>query len=41
VMSGSYFNLAETLDRQKVSAYLTKPFTTINMLQTLANIQSE
>jgi CheY-like chemotaxis protein len=41
VMSGSYFNLEETLDEQKVSASLTKPFTTMNMLQTLANIQSE
>ncbi len=38
VMSGSYVNLEETIDTQKVSAALTKPFTTINMLQTLANI---
>jgi hypothetical protein len=41
VMSGSYFDLEETLDKQKVSASLTKPFTIINLLQTLANIQSE
>ncbi len=41
VMSGSYFHLEETLDKQKVCACLTKPFTTINMLQTLATIQSE
>jgi PAS domain S-box-containing protein len=41
VMSGSYLNLAETIDRQKVSAFLTKPFTTTNMLQTLENIQTE
>jgi PAS domain S-box-containing protein len=41
VMSGSYFNLEETIDTQKISASLTKPFTTIDMLQTLANIQFE
>jgi PAS domain S-box-containing protein len=41
VMSGSYFNLEETISTQKVSASLTKPFTTINMLQILADIQSE
>jgi PAS domain S-box-containing protein len=40
VMSGSYFNLEEMINTQKVSASLTKPFTTINMLQTLKNIQS-
>jgi PAS domain S-box-containing protein len=41
VMSGSYLNLAETIDKQKVSAFLTKPFTTTNMLQILENIQTE
>ncbi|WP_310430141.1 PAS domain S-box protein [Chamaesiphon sp. VAR_48_metabat_135_sub] len=41
VMSGSYLNLAETIDKQKVSAFLTKPFTTVNMLQILANIQTK
>jgi PAS domain S-box-containing protein len=38
VMSGSYLNLESVLDRQKISAFLTKPFTTANMLQTLADI---
>jgi CheY-like chemotaxis protein len=41
VMSGSYFNLEAIVDRQNVSAYLTKPFTTAEMLETLANIQLE
>jgi PAS domain S-box-containing protein len=41
VMSGSYFNLEEKVDTLQVNASLTKPFTTINMLQILANIQSE
>jgi PAS domain S-box-containing protein len=39
VMSGSVVNLAAMVDTQQVSAVLTKPFTTANMLQTLAEIQ--
>jgi CheY-like chemotaxis protein len=47
VMSGSYLNLESVVDspeerlrqRQKVSAFLNKPFTTVNMLQILADIQ--
>jgi PAS domain S-box-containing protein len=39
VMSGSYLNLESVVDRQKVSAFLNKPFTTINMLQTLENVE--
>ena len=38
VMSGSYLNLATIVDKQQVSAVLTKPFTTAEMLQTLAEI---
>jgi PAS domain S-box-containing protein len=41
VMSGSYLNLEAIVDKQKVSAVLTKPFTTAAMLQTLAGIQFE
>jgi PAS domain S-box-containing protein len=40
-MSGSYLNLEAIVDKQKVSAVLTKPFTTAEMLQTLADIQFE
>jgi two-component system, cell cycle sensor histidine kinase and response regulator CckA len=40
-MSGSYLNLEAIVDKQKVSAVLTKPFTTAEMLQTLAEIQIE
>jgi PAS domain S-box-containing protein len=40
-MSGSYLNLEAIVDKQKVSAVLTKPFTTTEMLQTLAEIQFE
>jgi PAS domain S-box-containing protein len=38
VMSGSYHNLAAMVERQQVSAVLTKPFSTAEMLQTLAEI---
>jgi PAS domain S-box-containing protein len=41
VMSGSYLNLESVIDRQKISAFINKPFTTANMLQTLAEIQIE
>jgi PAS domain S-box-containing protein len=41
VMSGSYLNLEAIVDKQKVSAFLTKPFTTAEMLQTLATIEPE
>jgi CheY-like chemotaxis protein len=41
VMSGSYLNLEAIVDKQKVNAVLTKPFTTTEMLQTLADIQFE
>jgi PAS domain S-box-containing protein len=40
-MSGSYINLEAIVDKQKISAVLTKPFTTAEMLQTLAEIQFE
>jgi PAS domain S-box-containing protein len=40
-MSGSYLNLEAIVDKQKVNAVLTKPFTTTEMLQTLADIQFE
>jgi PAS domain S-box-containing protein len=40
VMSGSDLNLKSIVDVQQVSAFLTKPFTTADILQTLANIQS-
>ncbi len=39
VMSGSDLNLAAMVDTQQVSAFLTKPFATADMLQTLAEIQ--
>jgi PAS domain S-box-containing protein len=41
VMSGSYLNLQSMVERQQVSAVLTKPFDTTEMLQILANIQLE
>jgi PAS domain S-box-containing protein len=41
VMSGSSLNLAAIIDRQHVSAFLTKPFTTVQLLQTLSEIQNE
>jgi PAS domain S-box-containing protein len=41
VMSGSYLNLEAMVDRSHVSAFLTKPFTTTALLETLANIQLE
>jgi CheY-like chemotaxis protein len=41
VMSGSSLNLESVLDHQRVLAFLNKPFTTANMLQTLAEIQIE
>jgi CheY-like chemotaxis protein len=41
VMSGSYANLEAMVDRQTVKAFITKPFTTPALLQTLANIQLE
>jgi PAS domain S-box-containing protein len=41
VMSGSYLNLETMVERQQVSAVLTKPFTTAELLQTLAEIQPE
>jgi PAS domain S-box-containing protein len=40
-MSGSYLNLEAIVDKQKVNAVLTKPFTTTEMLQKLADIQFE
>ena len=40
VMSGSDLDLEAMVDTQQVSAFLTKPFTTANMLQTLASIQN-
>jgi CheY-like chemotaxis protein len=39
VMSGSYLDLESIVDKQQVSAVLTKPFTTAEMLKTLAHIQ--
>jgi PAS domain S-box-containing protein len=41
VMSGSYLNLEAMIDRSHVRAFLTKPFTTADILQTLAEIQIE
>jgi CheY-like chemotaxis protein len=41
VMSGSVLNLESMVERQQVSAVLTKPFTTADILQTLAKIQPE
>jgi PAS domain S-box-containing protein len=41
VMSGSDLNLAGMVEREHVRAFLTKPFTTTDILQTLANIQTE
>jgi PAS domain S-box-containing protein len=41
VMSGSYHNLESIRERQNVSAVLTKPFATENLLQALTNIQLE
>ena len=41
VMSGSILNLEAMVGTQQVSASLTKPFTTAEMLQTLAEIQLE
>jgi PAS domain S-box-containing protein len=41
VMSGSYLDLEAIVERQDVSAYLTKPFTTAELLEIFANIQLE
>ena len=41
VMSGSYLNLEAMVHTQQVSAFLTKPFTTINVLQALESIQAK
>ena len=41
VMSGSHLNLEAMVEREHVSAFLTKPFTTAALLETLANIQLE
>jgi PAS domain S-box-containing protein len=41
LMSGSYHNLESAIELPNVSASLTKPFTTADLLQTLANIQCE
>jgi CheY-like chemotaxis protein len=41
VMSGSYLNLEAMVERKHVSAFLTKPFTTAALLETLANIHLE
>jgi PAS domain S-box-containing protein len=41
VMSGTALNLESMVDTHQVSAFLTKPFTTADMLQTLAGIQPE
>jgi PAS domain S-box-containing protein len=41
VMSGSYSNLEAMVDKQTVKAFITKPFTTIALLQALASIQLE
>ncbi len=40
-MSGSDLNLAPPIEQEHVRAFLTKPFTTVDILQTLANIQTE
>jgi CheY-like chemotaxis protein len=37
-MSGSYHQIEPTLEPEHVKAFLTKPFTTAELLQTLANI---
>lgn len=39
VMSGSNFDVEVMVERQQVSAFLTKPFTTADMFQTFAEIQ--
>ena len=41
VMSGTALDLESIVGTQQVSAFLTKPFTTADMLQTLAEIQLE
>jgi CheY-like chemotaxis protein len=41
VMSGSYLKLEAMVDLSHVSAFLTKPFTTTALLETLANIHLE
>lgn len=41
VMSGSAIDLAAMVERQQVSAFLTKPFSTADILQTLAGIGRE
>ena len=41
VMSGSYLKLEAMVHTQQVSAFLTKPFTAINVLQTLESIQAK
>jgi PAS domain S-box-containing protein len=38
VMSGSYINLESVMDGQKICAVLNKPFTTVDLLQILAEI---
>jgi PAS domain S-box-containing protein len=38
LMSGAYVNLESIVERQQISAVLNKPFTTAEMLQTLAEI---
>jgi PAS domain S-box-containing protein len=38
-MSGSPFNLEDMVERSQVRAFITKPFTTADLLQTLAEIQ--
>ncbi len=39
VMSGSYLNLESVMDGQKICAVLNKPFSTADLLETLAQIQ--
>jgi CheY-like chemotaxis protein len=41
VMSGSTLNLESMVEREHISAFLTKPFTAADILQTLAAIQIE
>jgi two-component system, cell cycle sensor histidine kinase and response regulator CckA len=41
VMSGSTLNLEDLVDTHHVKAFLNKPFTTADLLQTLAEIQLE
>jgi CheY-like chemotaxis protein len=41
VMSGSDLNLELMVDLEQVKAFLTKPFTTADLLHTLAEIQIE